>query len=378
MNAEAHKAPFCKCCGVSVMETRRLRFGGNGNSVFNYIAEFIECKKCGSCFFLGLNESQIADFYITNESGYIGDPQFDSNDVVNTKKYQRYLNFVDFFSSAENIRVCDIGCGGGGFLNELANDKKYSCLVGVDYDVSLLKKKFKHTSIEWFSDLAGIDKKFDVITAFHVLEHIVNVDLFVLSLKKLMHSNSTLIFEVPNKARYWESSQGILYWYAIREHLNHFTAPGLKQLLLRQGMQISACVEYEGLAPNCPYPALLVAARLAPNDDKIDRSEILLDEVARCCEELQICSMETPVTVWGLSQIAMLCIANLDNRVRNILSLIDNVHAGNSFRDIEIEHGRGPKYDNETLVIFECASKQIIYKEAKKLGWNEEQVRIIS
>ena len=92
-------------------------------------------------------------------------------------------------------------------LNELANDKKYSCLVGVDYDISLLRKKFKHTSIEWFNDLSGIDRKFDVISAFHVLEHIVNIDLFILSLKKLMHSNSTLILEVPNKARYWSPAK---------------------------------------------------------------------------------------------------------------------------------------------------------------------------
>ena len=53
MNVEAHKAPFCKCCGVSVLETRRLRFGGNGNSVFNYISEFIECKNVAHASSLG-------------------------------------------------------------------------------------------------------------------------------------------------------------------------------------------------------------------------------------------------------------------------------------------------------------------------------------
>ena len=93
----------------------------------------------------------------------------------------------------------------------LVNDDKYNSLVGIDYDVSALKKKFKRTSIEWLNNWNGMDKTFDVITAFHVLEHIVDLESFVVSLKKLMHENSTLIFEVPNKAKYGESAQGLLY-----------------------------------------------------------------------------------------------------------------------------------------------------------------------
>lgn len=373
----AQKTASCKCCGVFVAEISQIKFGGIGHSVFNYTAEFIECKNCGSCFFLGLDENQIANFYSTDEAGYIGHPQFDSDDVVNKKKYLIYKNFSDLFLNTKLTSLCDIGCGGGGFLLSLLNDKKYNFLVGVDYDVSVLEKRFGHTSIEWLNNSNAIDKTFDVITAFHVLEHIVNLDAFVASLRKLMHEDSTLILEVPNKARYGDSSQGILYWFAIQEHLNHFTPSGLKQLLARQGLEIKACVEYKGLAPNCCYPALLVAAQVKKIPTGDDCSRVLLGEVARCREELKLCAAKTPVTIWGLSQIARQCIANTDKKSLKSLSLIDNGYVGNSFAGIEIEKGRGPKHNSEKLIIFESVSKHLIHREALKYGWKEQQIGVL-
>ena len=299
MNTETHKAFSCKCCGIFAEETHQIKFGGIGRSAFNYDANFFECRNCGSCFFLGLDEGQIENFYSTNEAGYIGHPQFDSDDVLNKKKYSIYKNFTELLSNTKPNSLCDIGCGGGGFLMSLVNDDKYNSLVGIDYDVSALKKKFKRTSIEWLNNWNGMDKTFDVITAFHVLEHIVDLESFVVSLKKLMHENSTLIFEVPNKAKYGESAQGLLYWFAIQEHLNHFTAAGLQQLLSRQGLEITACVEYDGVAPNCCYPALLVAARANKTSQGDNCSKVLLDEVARCRQELKLFAAKTPVTIWG-------------------------------------------------------------------------------
>ena len=85
MNTETHKAFSCKCCGIFAEETHQIKFGGIGRSAFNYDANFFECRNCGSCFFLGLDEGQIENFYSTNEAGYIGHPQFDSDDVLNKK-----------------------------------------------------------------------------------------------------------------------------------------------------------------------------------------------------------------------------------------------------------------------------------------------------
>ena len=112
-----HRDPqsfFLQCCGIFAEETHQIKFGGIGRSAFNYDANFFECRNCGSCFFLGLDEGQIENFYSTNEAGYIGHPQFDSDDVLN-KKYSIYKNFTELLSNTKPNSLCDIGCGGGAF-----------------------------------------------------------------------------------------------------------------------------------------------------------------------------------------------------------------------------------------------------------------------
>ena len=67
------KAGICKCCGTAIPNPPVVMFGGIGNSVFNYAADLVECKNCGSCFFVGLDEDQVAQFYRTNANQVMWD-----------------------------------------------------------------------------------------------------------------------------------------------------------------------------------------------------------------------------------------------------------------------------------------------------------------
>ena len=142
MIKEGLKAKLCKCCGTVVFNPPGVTFGGIGHSVFNYVAEFVECENCGSSFFFGLDAHQVAEFYRANESGYVDHPQFDSHDRINIVKYEKYKNFVDLLPYEDSVSLCDIGCGGGGFLVNISQDHRYFKLVGIDYDVTSLKHKF--------------------------------------------------------------------------------------------------------------------------------------------------------------------------------------------------------------------------------------------
>lgn len=379
MSANIQIGPTCKCCGFVAADSKQVKFGRVSQSIFNYTAEFFECKRCRSCFYVGLDEHQIAEFYRTNESGYVGNPQFAGDDVVNKNKYAKYIHFTGFFLSRPGGSVCDIGCGGGGFLLSLLEAEKYDALVGIDYDVSDLTIKYTDPKIQWLNNLSDVTRKFDLITAFHVLEHVVDIDSFLEQVKKIMHADSTLIIEVPNKANYNKSVQGMLYWLAIQEHLNHFTESGMKLLFSRHGMEVVGCIEYDGLAPNCPYPALLIAARFRSKNTEVDDyPEVFVSEVNRCCEQLTLLATNSTVVVWGLSQLAALCISNVDEKAMRAISLIDNGNVGAFFQGIEIIPSRGPIFDDEILLIFESTSKQNIWREATNLGWSDRKIHIVS
>ena len=371
------KAKLCKCCGTVVFNPPCVRFGGIGHSVFNYVADFVECENCGSNFFFGLNAHQVAEFYRTNESGYLGHSQFDSRNRINIAKYEKYRKIIDLLPYEDSVSLCDIGCGGGGFLLNIANDLKYSSLVGIDYDATNLKHKYSEESIDWFSDIDTVVSKFDVVTAFHVLEHIVDLDMFLVSVKKLLHDNSTLVVEVPNKSLYGQSAQGAMYWYAIREHLNHFTASGLTHLLARHGLETIVCLEYWGVAPNCPYPALLIAARAHSTGHSAPGLQSPLGAIETCCARLRTLVSKADVAVWGMSAIALQCLATLNDDELDLLSIMDKGHAGNHFRKVAIGEVRGPSHADENLVIFESASKEEIFLEAQKIGWNKNNIHFL-
>lgn len=371
------KAGICKCCGTVIPNPPVVMFGGIGNSVFNYAADLVECKNCGSCFFVGLDEDQVAQFYRTNESGYVGHPQFHSHDRVNLEKYEKYKKFIDILPYERSVSLCDLGCGGGGFLVNIAQDDRFSRLAGFDYDVTIFSDKFAGERVDWFNNLDSIDTTFDIVTAFHVIEHIVDLDDFLGSVKKLLHDGSTFVVEVPNRSYYSHSSQGSGYWYAIREHLNHFTTAGLNHLFAQHGLHTTACFEYWGMAPNCPYPALLVAAQVDPGDFSRGTSGDILTAIDTVCAQLRSLTIKTDVAVWGLSAIAFQCLAALNDDELSLLSIMDKRHAGGVFRTAAVQDVRGPLHNEENLVIFESASKEAIFLEARRVGWDKRNIHFL-
>ena len=84
--------------------------------------------------------------------------------------YRRYDQFKKFF---KNKKICDFGCGYAGFLTLCRKQTKN--LYGIEINNFYLnylnnKKKFVRIS----NDVDKFDTKFDIITLFHVLEHLPN------------------------------------------------------------------------------------------------------------------------------------------------------------------------------------------------------------
>ena len=87
-------------------------------------------------------------------------PIFD-DDFRRTILFEKYL---------KNKNILDFGCGWGGFLKNLRNFKSLSGIELRKDCINYIQSNIQKVNIS--NDLNTLEKKFDVITMFHVLEHI--------------------------------------------------------------------------------------------------------------------------------------------------------------------------------------------------------------
>ncbi|AFL80717.1 methyltransferase family protein [Aequorivita sublithincola DSM 14238] len=123
--------------------------------------------------------------------------------------------------------LLDIGSGTGDFL-KTAKDKgwKVSGMEPNESAAKLALEKGIHlkTSLEEFEGI-----QFDVVTLWHVLEHIPNLEETVQKLASLVKPNGSLIIAVPNFKSYDAKHYG-KYWaaYDAPRHLWHFSKEAIK------------------------------------------------------------------------------------------------------------------------------------------------------
>jgi len=105
-----------------------------------------------------------------------------------------------------NIRVIDIGCGGG-IVSEPLSNMGYD-VTGIDAsEINISSAKVhaekSNSSAKYFCSsaekFAGQKKKFDVVVALEIIEHVNNIPLFLDSLAKLLKPGGLMFISTINK-----------------------------------------------------------------------------------------------------------------------------------------------------------------------------------
>ena len=144
------------------------------------------------------------------------------------KKKLKLINEV----SESGKRILDVGCGTGDFLEVAAtNGWSISGIEPNEKARAIANKKTKNSIYNADQLLKFENKSFDVITLWHVLEHLPNLDEHFAIFKNLLKPDGTLIIAVPN----FQSYDAKLYkefWAAfdVPRHLWHFSQASIKQL----------------------------------------------------------------------------------------------------------------------------------------------------
>lgn len=169
----------------------------------------------------------------------------DSKDTLTDKLYhfiKKYnlkykLKIVEKHSIAKKS-LLDVGAGTGDFLH-LAETNGWQ-INGIEPNESAREKALKKGILLQPSLEVLNNEKFDVITLWHVLEHLPNLNDQISRLSKLLDKDGIIVVAVPN----FKSFDALHYknfWAAfdVPRHLWHFSRTAISKLFLKEKMLVA-------------------------------------------------------------------------------------------------------------------------------------------
>jgi SAM-dependent methyltransferase len=148
------------------------------------------------------------------------------------------LNFLD--RHVARGRLLDVGCGTGDVL--MAARAAGWDVEGVDpvQDAARYARETRGLPVQGclLEDSGLPERSFDVVSAFHVLEHMTNATSFVRTLARWARPGGHVVIEVPNWRSFHRLRHGAT-WPGLRplEHIVHFTPTTLNETMSRAGLE---------------------------------------------------------------------------------------------------------------------------------------------
>ena len=154
---------------------------------------------------------------------------------VKRNAIRQKVNLISNYSQKGSL--LDIGAGTGDFLAEAK--KQGWTTLGIEPNESA-KQLAKNKGVNFTENLESIsDDSFDVITMWHVLEHVPDLDFQLQQLKRICKQNGTIIIAVPNFKSY-DAKYDQEFWaaYDVPRHLWHFSKNGIQKLFSNYQIQL--------------------------------------------------------------------------------------------------------------------------------------------
>lgn len=210
--------------------------------------------------------------------------------------------------------IVDIGCAAGGLLRAFAaaghpNVKGVSLSAG---EVALCRSQGIDAEVR---SIGHPDRRYDVVTLSHVLEHVPDVQQFLAHLRRWVTPGTGVLYiEVPDARRYDTHLVTISQGFNS-EHINHFSLPLLIAACAAAGMDvIDSGLDEAWFNTKFTAPIAWATFRVpAPHDPALKASmETYITRLKRQMDEIgsHLQLKDIPqYALWGLGQSTQLLIA---------------------------------------------------------------------
>lgn len=198
----------------------------------------LECDDCGLVYLSSFDHIRPSHYA---ESGMHDGTPIPVEDWLRESGADDERRFCSLKQMLVDRKVLDFGCGAGGFLLKARNVAAVA--EGIEPELRL-QTHFGKAGLRVHTQLDALatpgTRRFDVITAFHVVEHLPDPRAMLTRLASLLEKGGELVIEVPN------SDDALLTLYAC-EAFTHFTYWSQHLFLFNPGT-LSDLVRQAGLA----------------------------------------------------------------------------------------------------------------------------------
>ena len=200
--------------------------------------------ECESCGLVSLRQSDhiSTDFY--ENSGMHGTAMPSIEEWLKETEWDDQRRYMMLKSAITNKEILDFGCGAGGFLKKAEQVAKK--VTGIELESRV--QEYWDGTFSIVPDIDSMRSKFDVITAFHVVEHLKDPRDMLRNLAGKLSPGGRLIVEVPSGEDALltlfdcDAFQHFTYW---SQHLFLFSAHTLAMLARQAGLNVVSINHYQ-------------------------------------------------------------------------------------------------------------------------------------
>jgi 2-polyprenyl-3-methyl-5-hydroxy-6-metoxy-1,4-benzoquinol methylase len=180
----------CPYCG-----SKSISYWGKTSGKITLHSSWWRCRDCQLIFASPLKSEQaIRDFYAQE---FYREKEIDPSRTEYLQLFNWLTDLILKFQP-EPKRYLEIGCGRGLFLSHFAGRTKLEKAVGIEFDKAVTDSIRPGVPFQAYNDYyekIALSEKFDVIFAWHVIEHVLDIHSFLDKIRD--DSNGIVVFGTP-------------------------------------------------------------------------------------------------------------------------------------------------------------------------------------
>lgn len=201
----------------------------------------LQCQRCDFRFI----DTKASNY--PKDAQYIYDEPDDFSINPNQPHLRRRVRDILRFKQPPG-RALDVGCGKGE-VSLLLAQAGFQC-TGIDMKERLVRHlQQRHPSVTWrhamTNELESESERFDVITLYHVLEHMTDPVECLRKIRRLAQPGALIVVEVPNVGGLKAKLKGRDWDYYKVDHVNYFRVSDFRRTVEQAGLRVLSIKGYQ-------------------------------------------------------------------------------------------------------------------------------------